>query len=159
MKHSQKTQFYDGIITEVIDGEAKVRCHVPVLGIVTKPIPVQQSFVGTRQAYVMPSVGEHCKVLMDADGNEGLCLGSFYDSQNPPPVSDRAIIHFSFPGGHLFEFNEETGVLRINATKIEIDCSDKVEITSGSESTLSGKPITVTGGVDSAGHPIVSSGQ
>ncbi len=156
MKHSQKTQFYDGIITEVIDGEAKVRCKIPVLGTITKPIPVQQVFVGTRNAYVMPSVGEHCKILMDADGNEGLCLSSFYDAQNPPPVSDRKIIHFDFPGGHLFEFNETTGVLQINCQRIEI--------LGQSESTINGKAIAVIGAMDNdtesnGPDAIVSSGQ
>ena len=150
MKHKQQVQLVDGIVSEVVDATARVRVEIPDQGIVTKPLPVLVPYAKSRFAYALPAIDTHCKVLLDADGDEGVVLGYMYDAVTPPPVSDRAIVHHSFPGAHLFEFDESTGVLRINCTKIEITVPDGMHITNtNQETTINTIPVVVVGAPDS----------
>lgn len=162
-KSKNNVTLANGIVTEVLDAEAKVRVEIPDQGIVTKPLPVLVPYALQNKAYAMPDVSSHCIVLLDGNGIDGAVLGYFYDEKTPPPVSDRALYHHSFPP-HLFEFNRETGVLTINCTRIDITVNQGMHIDNAQESTINNKAIAVIGAMDNDSESngpdvLVSSGQ
>lgn len=164
MKHKQQVVLADGIVVEVLDAQSKVRVRIPDQNLVTKPLPVLVPYANGRKAYALPALDTHCKILLDASGNEGVVLGYFYDEKVTPPVSDRAIIHHEFPGDHLFQFNQTTGVLTINCTRIEINAEQGMHIDNNQESTINSRAIAVIGAMDSdneanAADELITSGQ
>lgn len=146
-KHKQQTVLCDGIVTEIIDSDHKIRCRIPDQNLVTKPLPFLVPYAKDRKAYALPAIGTHVKVLLDQAGEEGVILGCFYDAKVSPPVGDRAIVRHEFPP-HLFEFNEDTGVLRINCTKIEINVEQGMHLTNQKETTINSKAVAVIGAMD-----------
>jgi phage baseplate assembly protein V len=147
-----KSSLHFGYVSEVdaATGRARVKLQ-DMQGMDTYWLAILQTRVKEDQYAVWVDPGDFVACMLDEKGEQGVILGCLYSQKNPPPITTLNKHHVTFQDGSLFEFDRSTGILTINCTKIVI--------TGTEESTINGKAITVVTGVDSAGHPIVSSGQ
>jgi len=88
-------------------------------GIVTNELPLLAG------EYNMPAVGDLVLCLFLGNGiSNGFCLGKYFSTVNPPPVTDPKIIYKDFGDGSYIKYDKTSKTLTIKAdVAIEGDLS------------------------------------
>lgn len=99
------------VIETCVDG-TRVSCRVQILdkdGFITKPIPVKQFGSKSTSAFWCPKVGDDVSVVFppNSENGDGFIDGSFYNTGNPPPITDPDTRHIKFNDGAIFEYTEQ----------------------------------------------------
>lgn len=114
--------------------KARVRLTDKQPGILTKPLPILQSFAGVDKAFFVPKVGDAVAILIDDGGVDGVILGANYSKQVPPPVTDAAKHHATFEDGTTIEYDKGSSTLTIN-------CVGPVDVVATGTVTIQGSQI------------------
>lgn len=136
-------------VSQVELSSGRARVQVQELGMESYWLPVLQYRAGSSSAYWMPNAGEMVAALLDERGEGGCILGGIYTGTNAPPAD----------GADLLDVRTEEIVIQGNLTitgDVEIN---GVTSMNSSGNNINGSDICVIGGLDSAGHTNVSSGQ
>jgi phage baseplate assembly protein V len=98
---------------------------------VSYDLPVLQDSTKDNQDYYMPDIDELVLCLFLPNGlAQGFCLGSFYSSQNPPPIAGQHKWYKKFKDGTTIEYDSKSHVLRIDATgPINIVAAGNINVT------------------------------
>lgn len=105
---------YDkGKVIEVCVDDSRVNCRVQILdkdGYITKPIPVKQFGSRSTSAFWCPKVGDDVSVCFppNSENGDGFIDGSFYNTGNPPPITDPDTRHIKHNDGGIFEYTEKS---------------------------------------------------
>jgi phage baseplate assembly protein V len=157
-----RNMFRHGKVTEVLCDETQVCCRVQFLdkqGLVSKPLPVKQQGSRSTSSFYCPKVGDDVNVTMLPNSNEdGFIDGSFYNTGNPPPITDPDTRHITYADGTIMEYRESLttiirdgvqiragrqGQLTINSPNpISIVCSNAT-ITCSGNATIKASLITL----------------
>lgn len=106
--------------------------YLDKMGVISRPLPILQSGCKGSSFVQCPKIGDDVSVMMlpNSDGGEGFIIGSFYNSSNPPPITELDVRHITFADGTIIEYTEATntratGQLRIKSTQpINIESGD-----------------------------------
>ena len=110
----------------------------------TKPIPVLQVASEAKKSYSIPRIGTPVALIKLANGTSSyLVVGSFYTTNDPPPVSDPMLDFVIYDDGSTMQFNASTGELTWRI-KGKMDMQSEKEIIIKS----SGDKVTVEGSGD-----------
>jgi phage baseplate assembly protein V len=105
---------YDkGKVIEVCVDDTRVSCRVQILdkdGYITKPIPVKQFGSRSTNAFWCPKVGDDVSICFppNSENGDGFIDGSFYNTGNPPPITDPDTRHITYGDGAVFEYTEKS---------------------------------------------------
>jgi phage baseplate assembly protein V len=120
------------VIERIVDD---TQCSVRVQwhdkrGLISRPLPVKQFGSKGTSAFWCPKIGDDVNVTMlpNSDGGEGFVDGSFYNTSNPPPVTNPDQRHITFADGTIIDYTEANARTR----------------TGGSLSITTQQPITIT---------------
>lgn len=118
--------------------------------LISKPLPILQNSGGARRSYNVPKVGQSVLVGTLSNGDsDGFILGTFYTTQDPPPIADPLRQYTEFADGTSVEYNEGSSTMAINAKgPINIVTSGKV--------TIQAPEVEITGNVKIVGNLEVS---
>lgn len=105
-----RNMFRHGKVTEVLCDKTQVCVRVQFLdkqGLISKPLPVKQFGSRSTSAFYCPKVGDDVSVTMLPNGDEdGFVDGSFYNTGNPPPITDPNTRHITFADKTVIEYSE-----------------------------------------------------
>ena len=112
-----------GTVTEVDDKKHAVRVDLPALeNLQTDWLPVVTMGAGGNQFYCLPDVGALVVCLLDARGENGVCLGAIYNDVDPVPATSRDLHVLQYSNGTRIQHNRKTGdVLVKTKGKVMID--------------------------------------
>jgi phage baseplate assembly protein V len=138
-----RNMFRHGKVTEVLCDQTQVCVRVQYLdkdGLISKPLPVKQFGSRSTSTFWCPKVGDDVSVTMLPNADEdGFVDGSFYNTGNPPPITDPDTRHTTYADGTIMEYQESQAAL----------IKDGVQIRAGRQGHLtiySGNPINITCG-------------
>lgn len=99
-------------VVEVLVDETQVACRVQYLdkqGIISKPLPVKQFGSRSTSAFWCPKVGDDVSICRspNSEGGDDFIDGSFYNTGNPPPITDPDTRHTRFNDGSIIEYTEK----------------------------------------------------
>lgn len=87
-----------------------------------------------------PDVGDPVAVVYLSNGAAyGICLGTYYDDDNPPPENGRIIEVAVLPDGASIQYDTVNKVLILNAENVTVQATDQVNITGAQGVTIQGK--------------------
>ena len=101
-----------GIVTAVKPGY--IQASIPEFGdFITDWLPVL-IFGDTQsnKSFAMPLVGAQVKLLLDARGEDGVCLGSIYSDVDTPTAPNTEAIHTTFSDGAVIEYDPVSSTLK-----------------------------------------------
>jgi phage baseplate assembly protein V len=137
-----RTMFDRAKVIEQCVDDTRVNVRVQLLdkdGIITKPIPVKQFGSKGNGAFWCPEVGDDVSVCFppNSEYGDGFVDGSFYNTGNPPPVTDPNKRHITFKDGTVWEYDAGThtmtfvsqGPFNIDAIAIAINGGTSVTVT------------------------------
>jgi phage baseplate assembly protein V len=135
-----KSSIRIGIVAEVVPTAtgANVRVIFPDLvdhnnqPLISKPIPVLQSAASKKQSFALPRLGTNVVVAKLPNGTaDYMVLGSFYTSNNPPPVTDPNLDYTKYDDGSVIQFDAANGTLTWNLKGgITLECQGNIVIKS-----------------------------
>lgn len=132
-----------GKVTEVLCDKTQVCVRVQWLdkqGLISKPLPVLQFGSRSTSNFWCPKVADDVTVQMLPNGSEeGFVIGSFYNTGNPPPITDPDTRHTTYADGTIIEYRESLPAL----------IRDGVQIRAGRQGQLtiySSNPLNITCG-------------
>jgi phage baseplate assembly protein V len=146
--------FRHGKVTEVLCDDTQVCCRVQYLdkdGLISKPLPVKQFGSRSTSSFWCPKVNDDVSVTMLPNGDEdGFIDGSFYNTGNPPPITDPNTRHVTFADGTVIEYTEKgagirgtaaggagSGTLTVNSVgPITIKCTGACYIEASGQATI-----------------------
>lgn len=149
--------FRQGKVIERIIDLTGVFCKVQWLdkqGLISRLLPVkQQGSKGTSAVY-LPKIGDDVSVTMlpNSDGGEGFVDGSFYNTSNPPPITDPDTRHITYADGTIIEYQEANGTRATG--QLRIQSVQPINITSGPV-VITATNITLRGNVTVEGNLFV----
>lgn len=151
-----RNMFRQGKVTEVVCDKTQVSCRVQYLdkqGLISKPIPVKQFGSRSTSAFWCPKVGDDVSVTMLPNADEdGFIDGSFYNTGNPPPITDPNTRHITFADGTVMQYSEGNSTLTINSKgPISVVTAGSVVIQGGSTVTVKAGTIILQGNVQITG--------
>ena len=106
-----------GIVTAVKKGY--IQASIPEFGdFITDWLPVL-IFGDTQnnKSFAMPAVGAQVKLLLDARGEDGVCLGSIYSDVDIPTAPSTEAIHTTFSDGAVIEYDPISSTFRMTGFK------------------------------------------
>lgn len=112
-----------GTVAEVDDKKHMVRVDLPALeNLQTDWLPMITLAAGGNQFYSLPDVGALVVCLLDARGENGVCLGAIYNDADPVPATSRDLHVLQYSNGTRIQHNRKTGdVLVKTKGKVTID--------------------------------------
>lgn len=103
-----------GTVVGLDEKTCKVRVQFQDLdGVVSDWLPVIQQKTLKDQCYWMPDLDEFVVVLMDANLEAGVVLGSIYSAKVSPPLADKDIKIVRFSDGTSFKYNRKSHQLDV----------------------------------------------
>jgi phage baseplate assembly protein V len=105
-----------GKISSVIASKHMVRVTFPDKGgMVSHALPVLVSCSSKNKSYALPDVGEDVICLFLPNGAQrGFVIGSFYNVNNPKPVTSADKQNITFEDGTVVEYDRASHQLTIN---------------------------------------------
>jgi len=136
-----RTMFDRAKVIEQCVDDTRVSVRVQLLdkdGIITKPIPVKQFGSRGNGAFWCPEIGDDVSVCFppNSEYGDGFVDGSFYNTNNPPPVTDPNLRHITMKDGTIWEYNPTShtmkfvseGPFNVDAVNITINGGTAVNI-------------------------------
>ena len=107
-----RNMFDKGKVIEVLVMKHKLVCRVQYLdkqGLISKPLPVKQFGSRSTSAFWCPKIGDDVSICRspNSEGSDDFIDGSFYNTGNPPPITDPDTRHFKFNDGAVIEYTEK----------------------------------------------------
>ena len=144
-----------GIVTAVKPGY--IQASIPEFGdFITDWLPVL-IFGDTQsnKSFAMPSVGAQVKLLLDARGEDGVCLGSIYSDVDTPTAPNTEAIHTTFSDGAVIEYDPASSTLKASGFNSAVLSGGTVDI-NASLTTINGQLVvngllTFTAGMAGSG--------
>jgi phage baseplate assembly protein V len=105
----------------------KVSSINPAKGMVRVVIEDQQDMVTNdlpmlSNEYNLPTIGDLVLCLFLGNGiSSGFCLGKYFSTVNPPPVTDSQIIYKDFGDGSCIKYDKASKTLTIKADTVAIE--------------------------------------
>lgn len=134
-----------GRVAEIVSDTTQTSARVvfPDKGnLVSKPLPILQPSGGARRSYNVPKVGQSVLVGTLSNGDsDGFIIGTFYTTQDPPPIADPLRQYTEFADGTTVEFNEATSTMAINA-------KGPINIVTSGPVTIQAEKIQIVGDVE-----------
>jgi phage baseplate assembly protein V len=138
-----RNMFRHGKVTEVLCDDTQVACRVQYLdkqGLISKFLPVKQFGSRSTSSFYCPKKGDDVNVTMLPNSDEdGFIDGSFYNTGNPPPITDPDTRHITYADGTVMEYRESLAAI----------IKDGVQVRAGRQGQLtinSPNPISITCG-------------
>lgn len=137
-----------GRVAEIVSdaGQTSARVVFPDKeNLISKPLPILQNSGGARRSYNVPKVGQSVLVGTLSNGDsDGFILGTFYTTQDPPPIADPLRQYTEFADGTSVEYNEGTSTMAINA-------KGPINIVTSGPATITAPTIRLVGKVEIEG--------
>lgn len=109
-------------VSQVNLAQGTVRAVIVEDGTVTNWLPL------TSSSYEIPAVGDLVMVdFEDGDFSGGLCLGRYFNSENPPAVEEAGVYFKKIGSDVVIKYTEATKTLEVFAETIKIN--GNVEVT------------------------------
>lgn len=124
--------FQKALITQVNEKDytAKVKL-VDMQYVETDFLPIITPVAIGNKNYNLPKVDSLVIALIQHKGSEGVILGSLYNDIDQPPSGQKHIFKQEFDDGSAIEYNNNTGVLSIDAKQnIKIKTQNTIELSS-----------------------------
>lgn len=122
-----------GTVAEIDDKKHAVRVVLPALeNLQTDWLPVIALGAGGNQFYCLPDVGALVVCLLDARGENGVCLGAIYNDSDPVPATSRDLHVLQYSNGTRIQHNRKTGDVLIKTSGVvtmDADCVVKKTLT------------------------------
>lgn len=106
------TELRFGRIQQVSNGRARVRFAED--GLLSDMLPFIKRSKGVRVDYRLRQ-DEMVAVLMDCDGSTGVIIGPINTNSDPPALDQANVFRITYPDGSTVQWNEQTGVLQVDA--------------------------------------------
>lgn len=138
------------VIEQCVD-DTRVSVRVQLLdkdGIITKPIPVKQFGSRGNGAFWCPEVGDDVSVCFppNSEYGDGFVDGSFYNTGNPPPVTDPNKRHITFKDGTVIEHDAGTNHTMIDSPgTVSIKSAGNIDVESSGTISIRGAEIKLYG--------------
>lgn len=115
-----------GTVAEIDDKKHMVRVAFPALeDLQSDWLPVITLGAGGNQFYCLPDMGALVVCLLDARGENGVCLGAIYNDSDPVPATSRDLHVLQYSNGTRIQHNQKTGDVLIKTKgKVTIDAPD-----------------------------------
>lgn len=107
------TELRFGRVQAVDNGRARVQMADD--GMLTDLLPVLKARTKGVQVDYRLAVGEFVAVLLDCDGSTGVVLGAVNSDADPVGTNAPGVVQVRMPDGSLVTWNEQTGVLLVDA--------------------------------------------
>lgn len=132
---SGATSLHYGYVSAVDEttGRARVRLE-DMDNFETYWLPIPQRRVQVDQAVDWLDVGDYVGLLLDESGEQGIILGAFYSSKNPPPVTSKDLYYRRFADGAVIEYDR-------SQSHLQITCPGTITIEAAGNMTLRGARI------------------
>jgi len=120
-----------GRVINVYPNKGTVRVEIDDIdNVKSYELPIIFQKTGNDKFYCMPDIHEHVLVKFLPNGLEqGFVIGSFYSSEDKPPVTDPDKYHVKFSDGSFMEYDRKSHELEINIKgKITINATDEISI-------------------------------
>ncbi|MCP4747974.1 MAG: phage baseplate assembly protein V [Desulfobacteraceae bacterium] len=130
-------------VTSVLPNVGKVRVRIDDADhMVSYELPVIFAKTLKNKAYDMPDIGEQVLCVFLPNGPEqGFVLGSFYSTQDTPPVNSANKTHYCWPDGSWIEYDRSSHTLTAN-----IQGDAKISATGGLTANIGGNLNAEAGG-------------
>lgn len=114
-------------------------------GMVSKPLKVLVWRAHKDKASHTPDVGAMVACVVDENIEDGVVLGEVYSDADAPANGNPALWHWKMADGSEFEFNRDTGKLRITTTSdINVETAASATVKAASTITLDAPLVKVT---------------
>ena len=120
-----------GTVSAVDADKVQARVRLPECdNLRTHWLNVLQRNTQNNKDYWLPDIGEQVEVLLDANGEDGVILGSVYSSVDKPPFSDKNVRGTVYADGAEFSYNRDTHTLTVRGgiEHIRIECQADVTV-------------------------------
>jgi phage baseplate assembly protein V len=113
---------------------------------ITKQMPIMQTSASGKRSFAMPRKGANVVCLKLPNGTaDGVVLGTFYTTSDPPPVSDPNLDFTEYDDGSTMSMNASTGQLDWNL-------KGAMNMTTGQPVTIKADKIILIGDVEIQGN-------
>lgn len=136
-----------GTVSAVDADKVQARVRLPECdNMRTNWLNVLQLNTQNNKDYWLPDVGEQVEVLLDANGEDGVILGTVYSAVDKPPFSDKNIRGTQYADGAEFSYNRTSHTLTIRGgiEHMVIECSADVTVKT-QKATIDAQETEVTG--------------
>lgn len=136
-----------GTVSAVDADKVQARVRLPECdNMRTNWLNVLQRNTQNNKDYWLPDVGEQVEVLLDANGEDGVILGTVYSAVDKPPFSDKNIRGTKYADGAEFSYNRTSHTLTIRGgiEHMVIECSADVTVKT-QKATIDAQETEVTG--------------
>lgn len=100
--------------------------------------------VGGSRSYSMPEIGAQVSCLLDGRAEDGVILGSTYNDDDLPPVTDPNHIHQDYGGGFVVDIDKKNKTMSFSVPKgTTISAGDTQYVIAPDGVTLNGPKFTV----------------
>lgn len=124
-----------GFVSDVNIELCQVRVQFPALDMISPWLPVIQSATNQNKFFSVPGINTHVACMMNADLDEGVCIGAIYDTQNQALATDTGITEIQFGDGSIVRHDASPSNISLKVGALEINVSALgLEIKKGSES-------------------------
>ncbi len=136
---------------------AAATCTVDLGDLITGDLPWVAGRAGGVKIWSPPTVGEQCAIFCaEGDLANGLVLLGIWSDTNPPPSTDRDVVHVSFPDGAVLAYNHKTHALAATLPNDGTITVDAKTLTINADVEIVGK-VGITGKV-TASDDVVAAG-
>nr|WP_294864357.1 phage baseplate assembly protein V [uncultured Pseudogulbenkiania sp.] len=141
-----------GDVVEVVDA-GHVCVRFPDLdGMVSKPLKVVVARAHRDKAHHAPDVGAMVACVVDENAEDGVVLGEVYSDADTPATGNAALWYWKMADGSEFEFDRDTGKLRIKTTSdITVETAASANVKAATEITLDAPLVKVTQNLEIGG--------
>ena len=147
-----------GEVSEVDETLCRVRVRLPDRdNMVTGWLSVLVPFSHSSYSYFLPKVGDTVLcVFLPFGQEEGFVVGSYYHTQEMPPVQDKNKFYKRFSDGTVIEYDEVSGTLSLRVQNSITKETKTLQIKASSGSSLDSPTFIINGDVLLQGNLFVS---
>ena len=104
-----------GIVKNINPKDCTAKVLLPDLDNMLSPwLQLCYPFAYADMSYFMPKVGSQVACILDENLETGVIIGSIYNKQDSPPVTDENKFHTQFEDGTVIEYDKKYHKLDIN---------------------------------------------
>lgn len=129
-------------------------------GMVSKPLKVVVARAHKDKAHHAPDIGAQVACVVDENIEDGVVLGEVYSDADPTATSNAALWYWKMMDGSEFEFDRDSGKLRIKTTSdITVETATSATVKAATEITLDAPLVKVTADMEIGGGISQGSGK
>lgn len=106
--------FATGTVSAIDERTVRARVRLPDHdNLRTAWLDVLQRNTQNNKDYWLPDIGEQVKVLLDANGDDGIILGAVYSDKDKPVIADLNKRRIDFADGAFMEYDRKNSTMTI----------------------------------------------